>query len=269
MGKIYEDMGVNYSEAGDPEKANLYYEKALANFENMKGKFPDDLDYQNELAEIFTNLGKLFETINRIENAKKCYLQKIEIYESLFEEDPEDVDLKMDIINTLMHIGNLYAEAGDTESAKEYYERAIQGYEMMLSENPEETDTEIYISDVLTALGDMYAKVGHEDTKPEDAELETAREYYEKALKLNEKEFARCPDDATCREELVRTLSKLGDLFVTQDRYEDAIPFYRRIVEIEEQFIRNNPLIWMDINSTANLMYQLGSFYEEDRRNGT
>ena len=93
-------------------------------------------------------------------------------------------------------------------------------------------------------------KWGMKIRKPEDAELETAREYYEKALKINEKEFGRYPDDLTCREELVRTLSKLGDLFVTQERYEDAIPFYRRIVEIEEQVIRNNPLIWMDINAS-------------------
>lgn len=71
MGKIYEEIGVNYSEAKEPEKANLYYEKALVNFENMIGKPSDDLDYQNELAEIFSNLGKLFETINSIENAEK------------------------------------------------------------------------------------------------------------------------------------------------------------------------------------------------------
>ena len=263
MGKIYEEIGVNYSEAKEPEKANLYYEKALVNFGNMIRKSSDDLDYQNELAEIFSNLGKLFETINSIENAEKCYLHEIEIYEALFEEDPEDIDLKMDIINTLMHIGNFYAEAGNTEPAKEYYEKAIQGYEMLLLENPEATEFEIYISDILTALGDMYVKVGHEDTVSEDAELETAREYYEKALKLNESEFGRYPDDITCREELVRTLGKLGDSFVSQEKYEDAIPFYRRIVEIEEQSARSKPLIWLDIKHLTNLMYQLGSLYGE------
>ena len=260
-GKIYEEIGVNYSEAEDPEKANSYYEKALANFVSLKGKFPDDLDYQVELGNIFANLGKLFKTINHIENAEKSYLHKIEIYESLFEEDPEDEDLKLDNIDTLMHIGNLYVEAGDAEQAKEYYEKAIGGYEMLLSENPEATDFEISISDILISIGDMYAKVGDDEMEPEDAELETAREYYEKALKRNEKEFERYPDDLTCQDELIRTLGKLGDSFTAQDRYEDAIPFYQRIVEIKEQLIREDPRRWLDINVLTNFRYQLGSYY--------
>jgi tetratricopeptide (TPR) repeat protein len=160
-----------------------------------------------------------------------------------------------------MHIGNLYAEAGDAEQAKEYYEKAIEGYEMLLSENPEATDFEISISDIIISIGDMYAKVGDEETEPEDAELETAREYYEKALKLNEKEFERYSDDLTCQDELIRILGKLGDTFTVQDRYEDAIPFYRRIVEIKEQVVRKNPRSWLNINALTNFLYQLGSYY--------
>ncbi len=264
-GKIYEEIGINYSESGHLENANSFYEKALANFENMKGKYPDDPDYQFKLAETFGNLGKLFAKIKRIEKAKQCYMHEIEIYESLFEKDPEDEDLKMEIIETLTQIGNLYAEAGDTEPAKEYYEKAIEGYEMLLSENPESTDFESGISEVLIDLGDMYAKVGREDTEPEeepeDAELEIAREYYEKALKLNEKEFGRYPEDSTCQDELVRTLGKLGDSFAIQERYIDAISFYRRIIEIKEQAVRDNPGEWVYLKSLTNSLYHLGYFY--------
>ena len=110
------------------------------------------------------------------------------------------------------------------EPAKEYYEKAIQGYEMLLSENPESTEFEITFQTFSPLLETCTRKWGTKITEPEDAELETAREYYEKALKLNEKEFGRYPDDLTCRDELVRTLGKLGDSFAVQDRYEDAIP---------------------------------------------
>lgn len=264
-GKIYEEIGLNYSESGDPEKANSFYEKALANFEGMTGKYPDDQDYQFKLTETFGNLGKLFAKIKRIEKAKQCYMYKIKIYESLFENGPEDEDLKMEIIDTFTQIGNLYAEAGDRDQAKEYYEKAIEGYEMLLSENPESTDFEIGISDVLTALGDMYAKVEHEDVESEDetedAEFEIAREYYEKALKLNEKEFGRYPDDSTCQDELVRTLGKIGDSFAAQERYIDAVPYYRRIIEIKEQAVRDNPVEWIYIMTLTNSLYQLGYLY--------
>lgn len=193
-------------------------------------------------------------------------MYKIKIYESLFENGPEDEDLKMEIIDTFTQIGNLYAEAGDRDQAKEYYEKAIEGYEMLLSENPESTDFEIGISDVLTALGgDMYAKVEHEDVESEDetedAEFEIAREYYEKALKLNEKEFGRYPDDSTCQDELVRTLGKIGDSFAAQERYIDAVPYYRRIIEIKEQAVRDNPVEWIYIMTLTNSLYQLGYLY--------
>jgi len=264
-GKIYEEIGLNYSKAGDFEKVNSFYEKALANFESMKGKYLDDPDYQFKLTETFGNLGKLFAKIKRIEKAKQCYKHEIEIYESLSENDPEDEDLKMEIFDTLTQIGNLYAEAGDKEPAKKYYEKAIEGYEMLLSENPESTDFKIGISDVLNALGDMYAKVGSEDVEPEeepeDAEFEIAREYYEKALKINEKVFGRYPDDLTCQGELVRTLGNLGDLFEAQERYTDAIPFYRRIIEIKGQVLRDNSGNWIYIMTLANSLYQLGHFY--------
>ena len=262
-GKIYEEIGVHYSEAEDPEKANLYYEKALANFENMKGKYPDDLDYQFELANTFDNLGEHFATINRTESAKKCYMYKIEVYEPLFEKDPEDEDLKLDIIDALIQVGNLYAEERNMEPAKQYYEKAIEGYEMLLFGDPGETEFEVGIADALNALGDLYAKVGPEDMGPKDAELETAREYYEKALNLNEKASGLYPDDETCREALVGTLRNLGDSFAVQESYGDAIPFYRRIVEIKEQEIRDNPGNWLDITILTNYLYQLGTCYGE------
>ena len=107
----------------------------------------------------------------------------------------------------------------------------------------------------------MYANVGNENKVFVNAELETAREHYEEALKLNENEFERNPDDTTCREELVRTLGKLGDLFVIQNRYEDAIPVYNRIIEIGEQSIEDDPFFWLDVTPLTNLVYLLGSYY--------
>jgi tetratricopeptide (TPR) repeat protein len=260
-GKLYEEIGINYSEGGNSEKANSYYGKALANFEAMKEKFMDDLDYHFQFVEIFDNLGKLFAKINNIENAKKCYLNKIEIDKELFKKDPEDEDLGIEINETFMQIGNLYAEVENKEQAKEYYQKAIQGYEKLFSESPQATDFELYISDVLTALGDLHAKVRPEGGVPDDSEFEIAREFYEKALKITEKEYARYPEDLLCRDELVRTLSKLGDSFAAQDKYNDTIPFYRRIVEIKELAIGDDSGNWIEINTLANVLYKLGSFY--------
>ena len=37
--------------------------------------------------------------------------------------------------------------------------------------------------------------------------------------------------------------------------------FYRRIVEIKEQVIRDDPGRWLDISLSTNFLYQLGSYY--------
>jgi len=259
----------------------------------MVGKHPDDLDYQSELSQAFGNLGELFGRIKRIESAKKCYMHKIEINESLLEKDleeeeEEEEDIKLTIIDTFMQTGYLYKGAEGVEPGKECFEKAIEGYEELLAEDPEEIDFVIGLADALNAIGDLYAKVGPEYAEPEDteledaepedaepedaepedaeledAELETAREYYEKALKLNEKALEVYPDDETFQEYLIQTLTNLGDSFAVQERYEDTIRFYRRIVEIREQVVRDNPESWLEIKVLTGSLYQIGPFYGE------
>lgn len=258
---IYEDFGTRFSETGDFEKANRNYEKAFENYENIIGMYSNHLEYQAEFANSFNNLGELFGKINRIESAKKCYIRKIEINEFLLKKDPENKDLKLDIINTSMKIGDIYKEAEKTETAKQYYEKAIEEYEKLLAEDPKETEFKLSIAYTLNSLGDLYVKMGSENVEPETAESETAREYYEKALKLNEKAFELYPEDEECRDGLIQTLLNLGNSFVFQDRYKDTIPFYRRIVEITEQVFRNNPDNLLNIKNLITFLDNLGYFY--------
>ncbi|MDD3043725.1 MAG: tetratricopeptide repeat protein [Methanosarcinaceae archaeon] len=261
--EIYEEFGMRFSEVRAFEKANRYYEKALENFEMLIGKRPNDPDYQNTISNAFNDLGELFGRINHIENAKKCYLRKIEIKEYLLKKDSEAEGLRIGISNTFMQIGDLYKKTGETETAKQYYEKAIEGYESLLAEDPEETEFELSVAYSLNSLGDLYVNVGSEDVEPTDEELETAREYYKKALKINEKAFGLYPDDNDCRDDFILTLDNLGDSFAVQDRYEDAIPFYRRIIEIKEQVVRDKPENWMNIKTLGNYLDKLGAFYGE------
>ena len=127
----------------------------------------------------------------------------------------------------------------------------------------EETEFKIFVSDVYTYLGDMYAKAGQKDAKPESAELETARTYYGKVLKLIESELKRYPDDETYQEMLVRTLGKLGDSYVSQKRYEDAIPIYKQIIEIGEKTLMNNFFNWMEIGDLSKQYISWDLFMEK------
>ena len=78
------------------------------------------------------------------------------------------------------------------------------------------------------------------EDETEDAEFEIAG-ILRKSPQTKRKEFGRYPDDSTCQDELVRTLGKIGDSFAAQERYIDAVPYYRRIIEIKEQAVRDNP----------------------------
>ena len=80
----------------------------------MPGKKPDDLNYQYEISDDFTELGELLRDIGDIKRAKECRLQEIEIYRNIHEKDPEDEVSEANIAATLDQLGHLYAEKGET-----------------------------------------------------------------------------------------------------------------------------------------------------------
>ena len=138
----------------------------------MPGKKPEDLDYQHDISDDFTELGELFGEIGDIEHAKECRMQEIEIYRNIHEKDPEDLVSVANIAAALGQIGHLHAGRGETESARQYYEQGIAVYEQLLESDPGNTEYEIGIADSLNYIGELYTSL----------EPETALHYFEKSF---------------------------------------------------------------------------------------
>lgn len=252
-GKIYLDLGIHFSEAGELKKANFYSEKALVNLEGLIGKRPDEPEYRYHLARAFNELAGVFRDIPSLEKAKQCYLREIEIYESLIESEIDETDNELSIAETFGQIATLYAEAEDTEGAKEYYEKEVDIYKRLFSEFPEETEYEIYIADTFNELGDLYF---------EEEEI-SARQYYEKALVIAEKAVEQAPKDSLSLSTLIQILKNLSDLNKVHHHYEAAIPFQKRVLELQLEILKIFPRHWNHIRNLGNAFSELGLLFEK------
>ena len=219
----------------------------------MPGKKPEELQYQYEISEDFTELAELFGDIGDIEHAKECRMQEIEIYRNIHEKDPEDLASVANIAAALDQIGHLYAGQGETETAKQYYEQGLEAYTKLFESYPEVIDHEVGIANTLDYIGELYA----------DLEPKTALEYYEKALAIKEKVMKLFPESTDYKEELIYTLKNLESLALGQKQYESAILHLERITELTLRIADENPND-LDCKKALALSYEeLGLLYEK------
>ena len=138
------------------------------------------------------------------------------------EKDPDDLLSIENVAATFDQIGHLYARRKEKESAKYYYEQGIEIYEKLLESDPGNIDNEIDLADSFNYIGELYKFL----------EPEIARNYFEKALSINEKAVKLFPESTKYKEDLIYTLKNLASLNIGQDQDENAIPLHERITEL-------------------------------------
>jgi tetratricopeptide (TPR) repeat protein len=229
--EILQTLGRAFSKENEAEKVNLYAGKALELLKELPEKKPEDLDYQYEISEDFNELGELFGDMGYLEHAKECLLKEIEIYRNIHEKDPEDLLSIENVAATFDQIGHLYARRKEKEPAKYYYEQGIEIYEKLLESDPGNIDNEISLADSFNYIGELYKFL----------EPEIARNYFEKALDINEKAVKLFPESTKYKEDLIYTLKNLTSLNIGQGQGENAIPLHERITELSLEMVTENP----------------------------
>lgn len=255
----YNDIGVLYTELGHPDKASAAYEKAvsldptnsiflknLADFYYVVMKQTEKAIHQYKKAlslnprdtETLLTMGNVQMECGHYREAMSYYLSVLEIDPSnetagkMFDvldakaqgfvtDDPERIlrearsqvrrgqtDKAIEKLERLLQVYPSYFEAhndlgvlhygkGNTGKARHHYEKAV---------SMDRTN-----ATALKNLADLYLA---ESGQTEDA------------LRLYNEVLARDPDD-------VETLAALGSVCITLGRFDDAVPFYERILRVE------------------------------------
>ncbi len=227
VGETLDTLGSLYEDQGQSTKAGRYYLKALEIWEKTLG--PE----HPEVAQRLNNLVVLYRIYGQYAEAEPFYERILTIREQAVGQDHPD------LVPDLCSLALLYQVQGKLAKARKAFERAL---EILEKAESDEGDLQLaWVHNLLGAVSDEDY-----DFKKAEVHLNKALELWKAALGPNH------PDVAVVLEFLVRH-------FRTQQRYDEAVPFARGAVAVNEAFYgRKHPLLATSLNTLGDLLRSAG-----------
>jgi tetratricopeptide (TPR) repeat protein len=232
------------------------YKKALEKLDKAE-KLAEKTKRTDILCRVLLQKGAVMNSMGKPDEGQDLYDKALDIYRTSNLNEQESSVLKHTLSNTFSELARHFKMADSIENAEKCYLNEIKVYEILLEKDPEDEDSNLEIARVFKAIGDLY-----EYFKPEEMDLETERQYYEKILDIREKAFELLPDSETYIYDLAHALGKLVDYYIIRQDYKSAIQFQERVVEVMEELI-DLLANWKDLKAKSNAYDKLGSLYAE------
>lgn len=232
------------------------YKKALEKLDKAE-KLAEKTKRTDILCRVLLQKGAVMNSMGKPDEGQDLYDKALDIYRTSNLNEQESSVLKHTLSNTFSELAKHFKMVDSIENAEKCYLNEIKVYEILLEKDPEDEDSNLEIARVFKAIGDLY-----EYFKPEEMDLETERQYYEKILDIREKAFELLPDSETYIYDLAHALGKLVDYYIIRQDYKSAIQFQERVVEVMEELI-DLLANWKDLKAKSNAYDKLGSLYAE------
>jgi CHAT domain-containing protein/Tfp pilus assembly protein PilF len=194
------------------EAAVEAFQQALAIYRQLAQQQPQV--YEPDVAGTLTNLGIALSDWRRLEAAVEAYQQALAIYRRLAQQQPEVYE--PDVAMTLNNLGTALSDWRRLEAAVEAYEEALAIRRRLAQQQPQvyEPDVAMTLNNLGTALWGWRR-------------WEAAVEVYQQALAIYNRHDI--PDWKAI------TLGNLGRLYLSERRYEDALPYLREAADLVER----------------------------------
>lgn len=111
-------LGIAYNSMRNHEEALSYYQQALSYVTSSQ------VDYQKRSAELFNNIGVVYENQNKYGRALDAYYKALHIRQGIYVDDPENPDIAMSYSN----IAGVYDNIEAWDQAIKYYKKSIEIY---------------------------------------------------------------------------------------------------------------------------------------------
>jgi len=223
IGIIYNSLGLVHTETKDYKLAVQEYEKSLNIFKKIYGK------NDSELAIIYNNLAVVYEKSQEFDKAIQLYQTSIKIQKETHSNE---------IIDTFYNLALLYQKRRQYAKAFNYYKEAL----------PFIINNSVLTATHYNLLGRYYQEI--EDNNQ-------ALSYYQKALKIREKEFGKESIESS------DTYNNLGSIYEALRDYEQALVYYKKSLKISQKILNKNDLdIAIIYNNIASAYNSLEKYSE-------
>ena len=189
------NIGAAYHSTGEPQKALVYYLKALSIWQQEVGD-------RSGFATTINNIGVVCHSRAQFEEALQYFEQALPI--------TQEVDYRSGEATVINNIGRVYNSKGQFEKALEFYKKALP--------IRQEVGDHLGEATTLNNIGTVYRQT---------SQFEKALEYYEKALLILQ-EVGYHSLKAT-------TLNNIGEVYQQIGQFEKAIEFYEKALLILQE----------------------------------
>ena len=222
------ETGYFVQSRGNYATAKLFYERALAIFEELLGTA------HPFTTTILNNLGSLLHAMGNLDKARSHLERALSAKEKLLGSEHPETGA------AIANLGSLIQDMGKLDEAKPYFERAVG----IFKKAPEPNHSNLAIG--LTNLGGLLHKMG---------ELASARAYYEEALTIKMIIFGpRHPSTA-------QSLNNLGGLMYDLNDLASAKLYLEQALSIREQTLPPaHPKLAESLNNLGGLLKDFGEW---------
>ncbi|WP_151409404.1 toll/interleukin-1 receptor domain-containing protein [Anaerococcus sp. Marseille-P9784] len=234
-------------EIGKEEKSKKIIKEVIKKLEDLLLS-KDDIEYKEELANSYNNLGILYEPMKRYEESEIYHKKAIDLRENLIEVRNYLSDIS-DLASSYNNLGALYQSMQRYEDSEIYYKKSIELCEELKKSRNSLTD----ISNLATFynnLGSLYRSM----QRYYDAEI-----YLKKAMELYE-ELKKSRNFLNDISDLANSYGNLGALYKSIQRYEESEIYLKKTIDSYEELKESRKSL-TDISNLVRAYNNIGYLY--------
>ncbi|MEZ5398531.1 MAG: protein kinase [Bryobacteraceae bacterium] len=201
---------------GDTSAAMVNFQKAARIGEDLRARFPEDIDTRNSLAESYRGIGDQYSVRGDDESALAWYKKALPLVEP-------STELRRTRMKLCDSVGSTLVKLGHKEQAGPYFERALAISEAEFAKRPDKASVQ---RDRIVSYNRMafYREVS--------GDLDGARAYIERAIAVLEDAVAAKPNDARLRRDLFVNYSRLGGVRMKKEAPADALAAFAKALAL-------------------------------------
>ena len=213
---------------GSKAESIVQFQQAVALWETLVEKEPENLDYHASLAQSLNELGvTLLRQQDRLTESLNTFLHGREIMERLVAIHPELPAYRLQLGHMLLNIAEIKGRQGKLDEAIDLAERALKIESQLNVEGPESLESRIALATAHGTLGKFW--------RQNPADLPVAIASYQQAVELREAITRQHPQLVDQSYQLALELSSLGNLERELGQFAVALEHLSRSLHVYER----------------------------------
>ena len=148
----YRSLGYLNHKANDYQHSEKLYEKSIVILESLVSAFPENFEYQHQLAYSLMMLGDTLMAMNQMVNADTALERATGLYEKLFLSEPDDPDYRIELPNCYRRLLDVARDQRPLPEQQAVCQRVVDGLAKLPSKSTEGADVRAVLGGTLLNL---------------------------------------------------------------------------------------------------------------------